>query len=330
MHKLNVFMTKDFPRYFLLVALVLVFVIFGILEPAFLNFNNLMNLCSTASVYAIASCGLMLVLCTGDLNLATGSTAGMAGAIVGAMMCFLPTTWYGYLIAILVAVVASALANLAAGFCNIQVGIPTFIATLAIRQILDGITAKLTGNVMFYSAQWGSSFSFLGTYRVFGVIQMPVIICIVCAIITYIFTERTVKGRHLYATGANVAAATQCGIRVRATKYLAFGLCGVFLAIAGIVWCSMMNSTYVSYGTSLTMPVLACTMLGATFITPGKYNVPGILVSAVLFVAISNGVQNTGAGTYVKDIVQGVILVVAVGFIAIIRPEGLPKVSFER
>ena len=330
MSNLKTMATRELPRYFLLVALVLVFVIFGILEPAFLSFNNIMNLCSTASVYAIGSCGLMLVLCTGDLNLATGATAGLSGAIVGALMCHLPTTWYGYAVAIAVAVAAAVLANLAAGFCNIKIGIPTFIATLATRQILDGISTQITGNKMFYSSKWGSSFSFLGTYRVFDLIPIPVIICIICAIIAYIFTEKTVKGRHLYATGANVAAATQCGIRVRSTKYMAFALCGVFLGIAGVIWCSMQNSTYVAYGTSLTMPILAVTMLGATFITPGKYNVPGNLVAAVLFVAISNGVQNTGAGTYVKDIVQGVILVIAVGIIALIRPEGLPKVSFER
>lgn len=326
------FIAGDFSRYFLLIALAAVFVVFGLIQPSFLNLNNLMDLLTTASIYAIGSCGLMMVVTTGDLNLATGATAGMTGAIVGYLMTLFPFTLGWYALAILVALAAAIASSLFAGFCNIRIGVPTFIATLAIRQVLDGITTRLTNNQMFFSRKWneGVTFKFLGTYKVGGVVPLPILLCVALAVVAYIFTERTRRGRYLYATGANIAAATQAGIHVKSIKYLAFALCGLYLGIAGILWTSMQNGTYIQFGTSLTMPMLAVTMLGATFLKPGIYNVRGILVAAVLMTAISNGVLSTGAATYVRDIVQGTILFLAVGAIAIIRPEGLPKVTFER
>lgn len=322
------FLKKDLPRYFLLIALFAVFAVFSLLQPRFFTLTNMMDMVSTASVYMISACGLMMVLSTGDLNLATGATAGMAGAIVAKLMVRVPFDWY--MPVLLLAILASVAASIISGFFNIRFGVPTFIATLAIRLLLDGCTTWLTGNQQLYSSAWGESFKYLGQHRIGGIVPLPLVIAVALSFLAYIFTERTRTGRYLYATGANINAATQVGIHIKPVKYLAFALCGLYLGIAGILWTSMANSAYIALGTELTMPVLAVAMLGATFLTPGKYNVRGIVVASLLMTAISNGVLNMGANTFVRDIVQGLILIIAVGIIAVVRPEGLPKVTFER
>ena len=68
-------------------------------------------------------------------------------------------------------------------------------------------------------------------------------------------------------------------------------------------------------------------MLGATFLRPGRYNIQGTVVAALLMAIITNGIIFCGFPDYIKDIVNGLILIAAVGYIAMTRKEGLPSVK---
>ena len=60
-------------------------------------------------------------------------------------------------------------------------------------------------------------------------------------------------------------------------------------------------------------------MLGATFLKPGVFNICGSAVGALLMAVISNGLTMIGASYFMKDIIQGVVLIFAVGFVAVIN-----------
>ena len=75
------------------------------------------------------------------------------------------------------------------------------------------------------------------------------------------------------------------------------------------------------------MDAMASAMLGATFLRPGRYNIQGTVVAALLTAIISNGITFCGYPDYIKDIINGIILIIAVGYIAMTRKEGLPSVK---
>ena len=77
------------------------------------------------------------------------------------------------------------------------------------------------------------------------------------------------------------------------------------------------------------LPAIAVTMLSATFLQIGKYNVPGCVLASILMIVIQNGVVSAGYPIYVKDIVQGILLTISVAIIAIIKEDGLPSVKLE-
>jgi ribose transport system permease protein len=78
------------------------------------------------------------------------------------------------------------------------------------------------------------------------------------------------------------------------------------------------------------MTVFAAVMMGATFYRPGRYNLQGTIVSALLLSIISNGTITLGASDFVDDLVQGIVIVVAVGFISMTQKGGLPSVKFNK
>ena len=78
------------------------------------------------------------------------------------------------------------------------------------------------------------------------------------------------------------------------------------------------------------MSVFAAVMMGATFLRPGRYNIQGTVVASLLLAIISNGTVSIGAADFVDDLIQGCIILLAVGFISLTHKGGLPSVKFNK
>ena len=110
-------------------------------------------------------------------------------------------------------------------------------------------------------------------------------------------------------------------------KIIAFIICSLVCGFAGIMASSKTSNVMNTLGSGIMMDAMASAMLGATFLRPGRYNVQGTVVAAVLTAIISNGITFCAYPDYVQNIVNGIILLLAVGYIAMTRKEGLPSVK---
>ncbi len=317
---------QTLTKFFLLIVLVLAFLFFGLVNASFFSVENIMNILRSVSVASLMAFGMLLVVNTGEINFAIGAQLTLAGAVVGNMLNSL--TFHNYLAAALVALVVIELSMGLILFLILRLHIPAFIATLGVSTVLDAATKYLTGNVSLYSNFWPSSFSILGQTYLGGVVPLPFVIMIVIAVLVYFFMEKTVMGRNMFCIGANAAAASQMGIQVNKLKIICFLICGVFVTLAGLMQASIENAVMLSSGSNLLLPVISSSILGASFLTPGKFNVPGTLIASLFTVVLRIGVVSLGAGTFMTDVMQGIILIVSVALIANIRSEGLPSVSF--
>ena len=111
----------------------------------------------------------------------------------------------------------------------------------------------------------------------------------------------------------------------RVTGWTNLFVLGALLAgIGGILHSSRNFQTSVQMGIDLQLPAQICCLLGATYKTPGKYNVPGCIVGILLTTIITNGVYSTiGSSIYIKSLVEGFVFMTAIGLIATTRQEGL-------
>ena len=228
----------------------------------------------------------------------------------------------------LAGILASVAVGLVLALFTIKIGVPTFVCTLALATVLDGCTQLLNNGTTLYSKNWPDAFNLM-QLKLGNVIPTAVLVFFGIALLMHILYEKTRFGRHLYAVGSNPTAANNSGISVPKMKVSAMVLSSVLCGFAGMIAASYNNSVSLTMGSELMLPAIAATMLSATFLQLGKYNVPGTVLAAILMIVIQNGVISAGYPIYVKDIIQGILLTLAVAIIALIKEDGLPSVKLD-
>ena len=317
---------EKFASFFMLIALILTFVIFGAINPSYLSATNILDIMRTASIIGIIGMGGSFVQSTGETNFAVGTQATLGAAILGLIMMYIPDQFYW--LAIIVPVVALALIGGLMAIAVNKLKMSSFLCTLTIEMILTSFIRLVTNNQVMFSSKWGKNFTILGQTNLWGFLPLPVVLFLGIGVLAHIYKEHTRAGRYNFAVGANATTARQVGIKVEWEKIKAFAICGAFTGFAGVIEASLFNNVNMTLGTYYKFPGICATVLSAAFWKIGKYNVPGSIIAAVLIVAIQNGVITIGGDYYYKEIVQGVLLLVALLIVAAIREDGLPKVSF--
>lgn len=315
-------------RYFLAIILVLTVVLFSVLTKSFLSVGNVMDILRSAGVLSVMALGMTICLTMGDMNFALGAQITITAAVIGNIMN-MSQAWWAYPAALVAGIGASVLIGALTALIVVSFNVPAFIGTLALQMILTGIGRVLTGNTVMYSAKWSEAYTFIGQTKLFGVVPLAVLLCAAICICVWIYMAKTRSGRNLFALGANPIASKQMGVNIAKEKYKAYLICGLLVGIAAALQTSVNKNASVSMGSEMLLPAISTTMLGATFLTPGKYNTWGTVVAAIFLYVIQYGVISMGLQFNMREVVQGIILVIAVGAIALIREDGLPQVKFE-
>ncbi len=315
---------ENITKYFLLIVDVLLILLIGMIRPGFLQISNLLDILSTAALVGVMGMGASIVMMVGEMNFGVGAEA----TLVAAMLGFILGKGYVnvYIIGVLIVLLLIALMGVIDSTFGVIIGVPAFIATLAISKINDGIVNWLTeGKTMFYS-NWPKAFRFLGQGKI-GPIPAMAVAFVIIALILWFIMDKTKLGAYIQAIGNNPNCCRQVGINVRKIKIIAFIMSSVVCGFAGILACSKTGNVQGTLGSGIMMDAMASAMLGATFLRPGRYSIQGTVVAAILTAIISNGITFCAFPDYIRDIVNGIILIIAVGYIAMKRKEGLPSVK---
>jgi ribose/xylose/arabinose/galactoside ABC-type transport system permease subunit len=315
MQKINL-TKKFFAKYFLLMAIVFVSIIFGIAEPCFFLFANILDIIRSGSIIGLMAIGLSHAMIAGEFDFSIGAVATFTACITGLLLANQNVN--NFLIAMIISLLLACIVGFINAFNTLKIGIPAFIATLGLSTLLNGLTKYITGGGVFYALNWPKTFVFLGQGLIYN-IPIPAIIFIVALLIAWIFTESTRTGRYLFSVGANPIAAAHVGINVKKAKAIAFIFSAFFAGFGGIIQGSTLGSITPGMGDGNLLPAISATMLGATFLRAGIPNIPGTVIGALLLGVISNGLTMIGASFFMKDIIQGIILLISVGIIATMK-----------
>ncbi|KTS79053.1 ABC transporter permease [Pseudomonas oryzihabitans] len=125
------------------IGLVVIWTVFGILNPVFLSSANLANLLFDAATVGIISLGVVCVLMVGEIDLSVGSISGFASALVGILWV---NQGWPVATAILAALAAGALIGSLYSLLFTRLGMPSFVASLAGLLAVLGLQLYLLGN----------------------------------------------------------------------------------------------------------------------------------------------------------------------------------------
>jgi galactofuranose transport system permease protein len=293
-------------RYGALAALVALFVYNAIDTPFFLTRQSLLFiLLRQAAPIAIVAVGMAIVIGTAGIDLSVGSVMAIAGQ-VGATLVLHD---HSFLLAIIAALLVSALCGLFNGTLVAHFGVQPIIATLILFIAGRGIAQLITGGEL--QPLDNPDFQWIGLARPFGV-PVQVIIALGVAVVAWLVMSLTIFGRQVLAVGGNEPASRLAGLPAARTKLLAYITCSVLAGLVGLI---TVSATFASdannTGVGMELDAIAAVAVAGTPLTGGKVTVWGAVVGAVMLKLLQNTLITHGITKEVAQMIEGAVIVAA-------------------
>jgi ribose/xylose/arabinose/galactoside ABC-type transport system permease subunit len=135
---------------------------------------------------------------------------------------------------------------------------------------------------------------------------------LVIALVAWVLLGHTTFGRYLHATGSNAEAARLAGVNPGKETIKAFVIGGLLAATAGIFLAANQGSASPDVATGFLLPAFAAAFLSTVVLSNGRFTVWGALVGGTFLVWVSQGLIVGGLPFTWSDVVNGVVLVIAV------------------
>jgi ribose transport system permease protein len=298
-------------EYGIVFVVIAMFIALACSSNVFLTWENAKNLAEQVAPSGLVACALTFVILTGEFDLSAGAIYVLTGVIAAKLQTGIGT-WPALLAAIACAVVL--------GTCNgvlvQKARINSFVCTLATSLILAGVGLIITKG--FLITVTASSFATLGSGGVGG-IQYCIFLLVIFFIVSGFILSRTIFGRWVFAVGGNPEAARLSGISVQRVKITVFAISGLAAGIAGAILVSRTATGTAGDGIDFTLSAFAAVVVGGTSVLGGRGAIWRTALGVVFLGLISNGFNLLAINPTYQEIVQGVIVLVAVGVDALSR-----------
>ena len=284
---------------YIVLAVVFVFFAFTLIDNGFASTQNLLNILRQTAMISIMSVAGVFVLSAGQIDLTVGSNTAMSAMLVALVLKSTNNIFLALIVALIFGVAVVT-----------RLGLPAFLATLGMMQVIRGAAMWITNTeaVPISNTVFNTIF---GTGFV-GPISVLILWTILFYILGYILFNRTPFGKHTLATGGNQMAAQYSGIKVQRIKMYVFMLSGALSAFAGVLYAGRMQSGRYSFGDGDEMSVIASVVLGGASMAGGSGSMIGALAGSILMGMISNALILANLSSAQQKMVNGFIIIAAV------------------
>ena len=290
-----------------LIGLVLLCVFLSFSTDTFLSMRNFLNVMDQITVLGVMAVGMTLVILIGGIDLSVGSVLALSGMVMGYLG---DNRQWPFVIAILVALVASAACGLTSGLMVTRLRMPAFIATLAMMSIARGLASIITnGEQIVGFPEW---FSNLAITRHFGFLTVTVGLMVAITVIAWIVLSFRPVGRALYALGGSQEVARLAGIPVRQYTMWVYVICGALAGLAGVILSARLDSSQPSSGLGYELDTIAAVVIGGASLSGGVGSIGGTAVGVLIIGFLRNGLNLLQVSPFVQQVVIGVVIAVAV------------------
>lgn len=310
---------RQFSQERIVLALaVILFLVFSLTLPHFIDPKNLLTLLRNVAVLGILGLAMVIaVIGRGiDLSLVANMTISVAWSFA------LANAGVNLWLAIMLGLGFALLMGLISGLLIAYAEISPLFATLAMGIFIYGLgrSQLIEGTDVVYLSQHISWLKYLGQGNLFG-IPSEVLIALAVALIMFVLLRYTKIGRFIYAMGDNFAAARIAGMPVRVILVFQYVVSGSLAFLAGIITAtsiSEINTRIVS--SNLIYDVILVVVLGGVSLSGGKGGVRNVLVGTLLIGILMSGMTIMNLQDTVQDLIKGLILLAALIIDSLINP----------
>jgi len=290
----------------LLVALILV----GYFEYANQDFlltgASLQNLSQFIAPVAIITCGEIMLMIGGEIDL----SAGMVFALAPFILYFANDAGLPVLPAALLGLIAAGLVGLVNGVVTVLLRVPSFVTTLGTLFLVNGLTLTISAGTPVSPPDAPIFAAVMGNW---GYSEISWAVGLV--VVMHIVLRHTRWGLHTIAAGANPVGAREAGIHVNRLKIGNFVVMGVLAGLTGILEGFRISSfDPQAGGNQIMFLAVAAGVIGGTPLAGGSGTVIGGLIGATVLGVLSDGFTLIGINAFTFNIILGAAILAAMLF----------------
>lgn len=292
-----------FSRPLVLIAL---FIFFSIATDTFWsidNWSNVKNIVLQQAPFTIllAACMTISIILNG-IDLSQGAAVALIICVCG---IFLNRSGNAAM-AIGIAIGMGAIIGAANGFLIARIGVQPFVATYAMRWIMNGLALVLLGGRQIYDL--GPSFRsiFISNEYAFFIIM-----AIIVLVLSFMMNQM-VFGKRIYGIGMNERATRISGIRTTKLTIIAYIITGAIIGLVAIMYLANLGTAEPNIGGNFAINAVAATLVGGTTIGSGNGKISNAVIGALIMLVLTNGMIQIGVPSVWQQFIVGSVIILSI------------------
>ena len=284
-----------------IVCLIAVLLLNVIKTPDFFNvsirngvlYGYIIDVINRASELVILAIGMTLVTAaSGGQDISVGAIMAVAAAVCCQILSGGQVSVNDYqnplILAVIAALLASALCGAFNGFLVSRLNIQPMVATLILYTAGRGIAQLITNGQITYIH--------VDSYKVAGG-----------------YIGKTALGLYIESVGINGTASRLVGLNSTMIKFLTYLICGVLAGVAGFVASSRIYSADANnIGLNLEMDAILAVALGGNFLGGGKFSLLGSVIGAYTIQALTTTLYAMNVKADQLPVYKAIVVVIIV------------------
>lgn len=311
-----------------LLTLVALVIFFSSTTTTFATLDNAVNIIRQMSITGIIAVGLTFVILTAEIDLSVAAVANAVGITVAYFTIQpdyvninnIPVQGW---IAIILTLLSALAFGLVTAFGMTRIGIPSFIMTLAIMQIANGVSALLVRGQIAY--QYPDFITTLGSKTAFRIplgideagkalfipVGWTIIVCLIFFIVGHFVLTYTRFGRYVYMVGGNREAAEYSGVNVKLIIGSVMVISALCSGVAGMLGVAYFGSAQQNQFDTYLLDAIAAVVVGGTSLFGGKGGIGNTIIGLLVLGVVNNGLDHIQMDSFQKILIRGLILLAA-------------------
>jgi ribose transport system permease protein len=297
--------------YGIVIAFLALCVGLALATDTFFTDRNILNILDQSAPVGIIACAITICMVAGIFDLSTGAVFAVS-AVVATKVGSSTDAYLGLVVGALTGLLLGIVNGVLIHFTRIN----SFIGTLATSIVYRGVAILVTGGLIVTVTD--PAFSKPGTEELLNA-KYSVWVLLIFFVFTAFLLARTTFGRYVYAVGGNEEAARLSGIRVGLVRGACYALSGFAAGLAGVLAASRTSSAQADLGMGLELSAIAAAVVGGTSILGGEGAVWRGVLGVLTLAIIGNGFDLLGIDTTYQQLVQGILILLAVAADQLVR-----------
>jgi simple sugar transport system permease protein len=290
-------------------GLLAVVLFFTLQTPNFWSPQTMTAVSTIASTVGIVAIGVTMLMISGEFDLSVGQNFAFT-PIVWAIL-FVSNDMNEW-VALAIALALAAGVGLVNGFVTTVFRIPSFITTLGMFFVLQGLNNLLISGHQLIFFEPSLAMDVLGAKVGTGPFYMPLLwMFAIAAVVSFVLT-RTRYGNWTFATGGKAGPAKAMGVPTARVKRINFVLASFLAGLAGCMQFAYLRGVTQAQGQNYELLAITAAVLGGTSLFGGTGTIWGSIIGAFLLSTIQIGLVLIGVpGSFYVTFI-GIMLVLVV------------------